>query len=59
MTYHVESAAPRKLLAWENTKGEKGTLIASVRKPYWMEHGNKDEPMREELGLDYGVGVGD
>lgn len=58
-TYHVEAAMPHRLLAWENTKGEKGELLASVRKTYWEHNHNQDEPLREELKLDYGVGIGE
>ncbi len=54
-TYHVAAAAPRHLLAWENTKGEKGTLIASVRSTYWERNHNIDSPLRKKLGLTYGV----
>ncbi len=55
-TYHVENTAPRKLLGWENSKGEKGILLKSVRKSYWNHHENKDQVMRKELQLNYGVG---
>jgi len=57
-TYHVESALPHRLLAWENTKGEKGELIASIRKTYWEHNHTQDEPLRKELKLNYGVGAG-
>lgn len=57
-TYYVEAAFPRKLLAWENTHGEKGELINSLRKPYWTLHANKDQPLRKDLELTYGVGFG-
>ena len=58
-TYSVEAAFPRKLMAWENSRGEKGELINSLRKQYWTLHGNKDQPLRKDLGLNYGVGSGD
>lgn len=54
-TYHVESAPPRTLLAWENSRGETGRLIKSLRKTYWKRNGNKDEPLRKELGIRYGL----
>lgn len=54
-TYHVASAAPHHLLAWENSKGEKGVLIASVRSTYWEHNRNIDTPLRKKLGLSYGV----
>lgn len=55
-TYYIETAHPHKLLAWEDGRGEKGSLIKSLRSSYWKEHGNKDQPLRKELGLTYGVG---
>lgn len=54
-TFHVAAAAPRHLLAWENGKGEKGTLIASVRSTYWERNHNSDLPLRKKLGLTFGV----
>ena len=54
--YYIETAYPHKLLAWEDSRGEKGGLIKSLRSTYWAKHGNKDEPLRKELGLTYGVG---
>lgn len=56
VTYHVESAAPHKLLAWENSRGEKGELIASIRSTYWEHNHNVDRPLRKKLGLTFGVG---
>jgi hypothetical protein len=56
VTYHIEAAPPRKLLAWENSRGEKGELLASVRSTYWEKNHNIDEPLRKKLGLTYGVG---
>jgi hypothetical protein len=53
--FRIEAVHPRRLLAWENNLGEKGTLIRSVRKPYWGLNGNKDQGLRKELGLQYGV----
>jgi hypothetical protein len=55
-TYYVEAAAPRKLLAWKNNKGEKGELKSSIRKTYWELNANKDEPLRKSLDLTFGVG---
>ena len=42
-------------MAWENSKGEKGSLIASGRSTYWERNGNIDLPLRKKLGLTYGV----
>lgn len=58
MSFWVEADPPRKLLAWEDGKGEKGELIASLRKTYWELNRNQDLPLRKELGLTYGVGGG-
>jgi hypothetical protein len=55
-TYHVEAAAPRKLLAWENGKGENGEMIASIRNTYWKHDHDIDQTLRKQLGLTYGVG---
>jgi hypothetical protein len=54
-TYHVEAAAPRHLLGWENGKGEKGRMIASLRSTYWEHNHNIDQPLRGKLGLTFGV----
>lgn len=54
--YYIETAHPHKLLAWEDSRGEKGALIKSLRSAYWQKHGNADEPLRKELGLTFGVG---
>jgi hypothetical protein len=58
MAYYVETAEPRKLLRWDDGRGEKGDLVASLRKTYWERNHNADEPLRKELGLTYGVGEG-
>lgn len=58
MAYWVEAAPPRKLLAWDDGKGEQGELKASVRKTYWERNRNRDLPLRKELGLTYGAGEG-
>jgi hypothetical protein len=58
MAYWVEPEPPRRLLAWDDGQGEKGELRASARKTYWELNGNKDVPLRRELGLTYGVGAG-
>jgi hypothetical protein len=57
-TYYVEAAHPRKLLAGEDGKGEKGELVRSLRKTYWKLNRNQDEGLRRELGLTFGVGAG-
>lgn len=54
-TYSIESVHPKRLLAWKNSRGEKGELIQSVRKPYWSQNSNEHQGLRKELGLHYGV----
>jgi hypothetical protein len=54
--YFVEAAQPHKLLGWEDGRGERGVLIETVRNAYWEKHANRDEHLRKELGLAYGVG---
>lgn len=54
--YYVEAGPPRRLLAWEDDRGEKGELRKSLRKTYWELNHNRDEPLRKDLGLTYGVG---
>ena len=57
-TYFVEAAAPKRLLAWENVKGEKhekGEMIASLRDTYWKHDCNADAPRRKKLGLARGT----
>jgi hypothetical protein len=56
--YRVEAAMPHHLLEWDDNKGEKGEIIASIRNGYWMHNHNVDAPLRKQLGLEYGVGEG-
>jgi hypothetical protein len=58
MAYYVDTAKPRRLLRWDDGRGERGDLIASRRRTYWERNRNADEPLRKELGLTYGVGEG-
>lgn len=58
MAYYVETEKPRRLLRWDDGRGERGDLIASLRKTYWKRNRNADAPLRRELGLTYGVGEG-
>ncbi|MBW8887764.1 MAG: hypothetical protein JF616_08405 [Fibrobacteres bacterium] len=55
-TWHVEEASPHTLLGWENSRGEKGVLIASLRDTYWEHNHNANAGLRKRLGLDFGVG---
>lgn len=58
MDYWVEAESPRRLLGWDDGRGEKGEIRATVRKTYWNLNGNRDAGLRKELGLTYGVGSG-
>jgi hypothetical protein len=55
-TYRVEAALPHHLLEWDDNKGEKGVMLASIRSGYWMHNHNIDAPLRKQLKLEYGVG---
>jgi hypothetical protein len=55
-TWHVLEASPHTLLGWENSRGEKGDLIASLRDTYWEHNHNANAGLRKPLGLGYGVG---
>ena len=55
-TYRVQTDPPRRLLAWENNRGEKAEILGSLRKTYWELNGNEHRPLRKELKLDYGAG---
>jgi hypothetical protein len=50
--YYVEAAAPKRLLGWENSRGEKGEMIASLRDTYWKHDRVADVALRKKLGLD-------
>jgi hypothetical protein len=54
--YVVEKAAPRRVLAWETSAGERAELLSTERLAYWSLNRAGDEIHREALGLDPGGG---
>lgn len=50
-TVWVETAHPRRILAWKEPDGSKGAIMASRREPYWKQNGNAHEGLRRELKL--------
>jgi len=50
-TAWVEKGYPHRILRWEDSTGESGELIATVREPYWQMNRSADEHMRERLGI--------
>jgi len=49
--YVVEAAAPHRLLSWESSTGESGTIRGSARLPYWQLNANGNEDKLKLLGL--------
>jgi hypothetical protein len=49
--YYVERDAPRRILRWEFSNGEKGQLIRSVRMKYWELNKKGGEGALKDLGL--------
>jgi hypothetical protein len=49
--YVVEAAWPHRLLSWESSTGESGTITGSVRLPYWQMNANGDEEKLKLLGI--------
>ena len=45
----VEEAYPHRILAWQDSDGNSGHLMKTLRIPYWQLHGLADEKYREEL----------
>ena len=50
-TLVVERAAPRRILGWSTSLGERGRLVRAVRMPYWQLNRGGDERWRDSLGL--------
>jgi hypothetical protein len=50
-TIDVEKAAPRRVLGWTTSDGEKAELAGSDRLPYWKLNSNGDEAYLKRLGL--------
>ena len=51
VTWWVEEASPRRIIAWSSTDGEAGELTGSFRDPYWQHSANRHVNMRSKLGL--------
>jgi len=47
----VEVAEPHRIVEWETSDGEKGSLLAGDRLEYWRMHSEKDQPALSKLGL--------
>jgi hypothetical protein len=63
LTINFNTAFPYNILGWEETfksgfgpgakvLTSKATQLASIRSPYWRKNHNKDEVLRDSLGLD-------
>lgn len=50
-TFFVEQVAPRRVLAWETSTGDRADLLRTERLPYWTLNGPGDERYRAALGL--------
>lgn len=51
-TFDVETAASRRVLAWETSDGDRAVLVQSERLPYWQLNTPADTTYRAQLGLD-------
>jgi len=50
-TYDVETAAPRRVIAWTSSDGEDVHVLGTARLPYWSLHDPGQENIRDRLGL--------
>lgn len=50
-TYHIEAAAPHRLVRWSTSAGEEGSLLGSTRLAYWKLNGPGGEKHLAEMGL--------
>ncbi len=50
-TWFVEATAPRRLIAWETSDGERAELTGVLRSSYWNQNKPGDETLRAKLGL--------
>ena len=50
-TFHVENAAPHRLIKWENSEGESAELLGSDRMKYWQMNRNGYEKALERIGM--------
>lgn len=51
-TFDVERAAPRRILAWSTSEGERAELLKTARLSYWKLHDPGDESYLAQLGLE-------
>ena len=51
-TFHVEQAAPHRIVRWTTSDGQKAELVRSKRMPYWQLNGNADVEALGEIGLE-------
>ncbi|MBK9167994.1 MAG: hypothetical protein IPM24_11070 [Bryobacterales bacterium] len=51
IAFHIEKAAPRRIVQWETNSGEKGVLLASDRMAYWQMNQPGGEEALKRLGL--------
>jgi hypothetical protein len=49
--FHIEAAAPHRLVHYRWDSGEEATLLGSARLPYWQLNGNGAEALLRKLGL--------
>ncbi|MDC3379073.1 hypothetical protein OAX78_02185 [Planctomycetota bacterium] len=50
-TFHVEQAAPHRLVRWTSTAGERAELLGADRMKYWQLHDNGGEAALARFGL--------
>ncbi len=50
-TFHVETAAPHRIIRWARSDGVEAELLSSERLKYWQQNGPGDERLLERLGL--------
>ncbi len=50
-TFSVEKASPRRIVAWESSKGEKAVLLKSARMKYWQLNTPEGVESLKKLGL--------
>ena len=50
-TFWTEKAYPHRILRWDDDDGGRGTLMRTMRVPYWKLQANADAVYRRELGI--------
>lgn len=51
ITYDVEKAPPRRVLAWKSSEGDDAKLLKTIRLPYWQLNAPGDERYLKDLGF--------